>query len=92
MSEVAHLGGALVGFVVDGKLAVSDGKALKQYDLALRGLVGSGGRAAGLGEGEGGVQTFDAQTDSLRPLELPDAMAVAFDPVGTCLLYTSRCV
>ena len=91
VSEVAHLGGALVGFVVDGKLAVSDGKALKQYDLALRGLVGSGGQAAGLGEGEGGgVQWFDAQTDSLRHLELPEAMAVAFDPAGKLWAATSH--
>ncbi len=89
VSEVAHLGGALVGFVVDGKLMVSDGKALKQYDLALHGLVGSGGQAAGLGEG-GGVQWFDSQTDSLRHLELPEVMAVAFDPAGKLWAATSQ--
>ena len=47
VSEVASIGGALVGFVLDGRLAVSDGKTLKHYELSVRGLVGGRGRAAG---------------------------------------------
>ncbi|MBP6609176.1 MAG: cytochrome c [Deltaproteobacteria bacterium] len=80
VSEVASIGGALVGFVLDGRLAVSDGKTLKHYELSVRGLVGGRGRAAGLSDR--GVAIFDAESESLRHVELPDAKGLALAPDG----------
>jgi hypothetical protein len=81
VSEVAVLGGGLVGFVIEGRLALSDGQTLKQYELSLHGLVGQSGRAAGITDT--GVALFEAKSESLRPIELKGVSSVAFSPDGT---------
>ncbi|HND10115.1 MAG TPA: hypothetical protein PKO07_07865 [Pseudomonadota bacterium] len=78
--EVAALGGALVGFVTDGRLAISDGQRLKQYELSLHGLTGSLGKAAGITDDE--VVVLFAQDDTLQRLSLPSVNWVAFDGAG----------
>jgi len=75
--EVVSLGGAQVGFALDGRLAISDGVTLREYELSVRGLVGGSGQAAGLWEDQ--VVLFDSKTESLTKLDLPGVTHVAFD-------------
>lgn len=88
--EVAALGGALVGFVLDGRLAISDGQKLKQYDLSIRSLTGNQGRAAAIADDE--VVVLDAQTDSLQRLSLPSAKWIAFASDGVLCAATETAV
>lgn len=76
--DVASLGGALVAFALDGRLAVSDGMTLREYELPLRGLVGSQGQAAGIWDDQ--VVIFDAERASQRTLALPGVKWLGFDP------------
>ena len=80
--EVAALGGALVGFVTDGRLAISDGQRLKQYELSLHGLTGSLGKAAGITDDE--VVVLFAQDDTLQRLSLPSVNWVALMALACC--------
>jgi hypothetical protein len=75
--EVASLGGVQVGFALDGRLAISDGVTLREYELSVRGLVGGSGQAAGIWEDQ--VVVFDSQTESLTKRDLPGVTHVAFD-------------
>ncbi len=80
LSEVAALGGALIGFVLDGRLAISDGISLKQYDVSLHSLVGSQGRAVGISGDQ--VVLFDPASESITRLSLPSTKWVASGPDG----------
>lgn len=78
--ELSPLGGELVAFSIDGKLAIADGKNLRQYELPLRTLSGGNGRVATLGESE--VLVFDAQSALVTHHALPGAFATAFTADG----------
>lgn len=76
--EVASLGGSLVAFALEGRLAISDGMTLREYELSVRRLTGGSGQAAGIGEDH--VVVFDTKSESLQTLALPGVTSVAFDP------------
>lgn len=80
VSEVAALGGSSVGFVLDGRLAISDGTTLKHYDLNLHSVVGSQGRAVGIFGDQ--VVVLDVGSESLERLELPSVKWVTSAPDG----------
>lgn len=78
--EVAALGNGQVAFALDDRLALTDGTTLKLYELALRNLVGGGGRLASYDEA--GVRLLDPQSGALQALTVPGVVGVAFAPDG----------
>lgn len=87
--EVVATGhGSDVVFALDGQLALTDGVNLKRFDLPLRNLRAANGRVAGFDET--GLRIWSPQTGSLRKLDLPGLVGIAFGPDGLLWAATAE--
>jgi mono/diheme cytochrome c family protein len=87
----AVLGRGLVGFLLDGELALADGQRVTRYDVGpLAELVGGGGFAAGVLAS--GVRLVDGARGTRTDFLLPGARHAALGPAGRLYAATSRAV
>jgi mono/diheme cytochrome c family protein len=85
---VAMLDPARVGFLLDGEIAVADGRRVTRYGAPpLRGLLGGAGYGAGLGTNT--VTLFDSKM-SARTFPLAGITAAAVGPGGRLFATTAR--
>ena len=79
----------VIGFALDGGLAIADGKTITRFDLGNVGaLSGGGGRGAVLLDGE--VRTFDVSMKEARSFALPGVQRIAVDRRGHLYAATSH--
>lgn len=87
--EVAALGdGSDVVFATDSQLALTDGTTQKFFDLTLRNLTAAAGRLAGFDET--GLRVWAPKTGTLRRLDLPSVVGIAFAPDGVLWAATAE--
>lgn len=85
---VADLGQGRVGFALDQSLALADGTSVTRYPLVLTGLVGGGGRVAGLSDGL--VRVTETGSLTSRDYQVPGALAVALDAGNRLVVASER--
>lgn len=79
--EVVPTGtGSEVVFALENQVALTDGVTLKRFDLTLRNLTAMAGRVAGFDDT--GLRTWTPQTGSVRHIEQPGLVGIAFGPEG----------
>jgi len=91
LRDVCAFGGAFVGFLLDGELAVADGVHVTRYAApSFQAIAGGGTRAAAIAGDE--VRAIDLAAHTVRSLPVDGAKHVAFDGEGRLWVATDRAI
>lgn len=84
---VASGSGSEVVFALENQLAITDGTALRLFDVSLRNLIAHAGRVAGFDAS--GLRIVEPKTGSTRRIELSGLVGLAFSPDGALWAATA---